>query len=75
MAPELLRLWEELAERERQLAVDLLQLEHLHAQVSEEVGLPKFDGQVVAVNGKLVEGASIRMSGPEMTAEEVLRPH
>lgn len=34
---ELLRLWEELAERERQLVLDLLQHRHLRDQVSEEI--------------------------------------
>ena len=42
---------------------------------AEEVGLPQYEGQDVAVNGTLIEGASIRMAGPEMTAEEVILPH
>jgi uncharacterized protein involved in exopolysaccharide biosynthesis len=36
-APELVRLWAELAEREHQLVLDLLQLQHLRQQISEEV--------------------------------------
>lgn len=36
-APELVRLWQELAEREHQLVLDLLQLQHLRQQISSEV--------------------------------------
>ncbi len=42
---------------------------------AEEVGLPILEGQDALVNGTLNEGASIRMAGPEMTADEVFRPH